>query len=170
LGGALKSERGERLFKRKLFAPLAALAVVLLTVISGAFGAASSSGGSDVFESPTGAWFVELSSTPEAFKAKAKGAGLQVTERYTFNKLWKGVSVTADAETAQLMGKLDGVVSVHPVGTVELDPVESLNEPELVHALAMTGADVAQTELGLDGTGIQVGVMDTGIDYDNPAL
>jgi minor extracellular serine protease Vpr len=157
-------------FKRKLFVPLVTLAVVLLTVISGAFGAASSAAVGDVFESRTGAWFIELSSTPEAFKAKAKGAGLQLTERYTFNRLWKGISVNADAETAQVLRKLDGVVSVHPVGIVELAPTEMSNEPELIHALAMTGADVAQSELGLDGTGVKVGVMDTGTDYDNPAL
>ena len=29
---------------------------------------------------------------------------------------------------------------------------------------------MAQSDLGLDGTGIKVGVMDTGVDYDNPAL
>jgi subtilisin family serine protease len=39
-----------------------------------------------------------------------------------------------------------------------------------VHALAMTGADVAQNELGLTGTGVKVGVIDTGIDWQHPDL
>ena len=34
----------------------------------------------------------------------------------------------------------------------------------------MTGADIAQNELGLTGDGVRVAVMDTGIDYDNPSL
>jgi subtilisin family serine protease len=162
--------KGERLLKRTFFIPLLALGVLLLTATSGAFGAASATGSGAAFESSTGAWFVELSSTPEAFNAKAKGAGLQYTERFKFDKLWKGVSVKADAETAQLMRGLEGVVSVHSVDTVSLSPIEKTSDPELENAIKMTGADVAQTELGLDGTGIKVGVMDTGIDYNNPAL
>jgi minor extracellular serine protease Vpr len=144
--------------------------VILLTATAGALGATSAAGEASAFESSTGAWFVELSTTPEAFNAKAKGAGLQYTERFKFDKLWKGVSVKADAETAQAMRGLEGVVSVHSVDTVALSPTERVSEPELMHAIAMTGADVAQNELGLDGTGIKVGVMDTGVDYHNPAL
>ena len=158
------------MIKRTFFVPLVAIGVILLTATSGALGATSAAGEASAFESSTGAWFVELSSTPEAFNAKAKGAGLQYSERFKFDKLWKGVSVKADAETAQMMRGLDGVLSVHSVDTVSLAPFEQVSEPELVHAIAMTGADVAQNELHLDGTGIKVGIMDTGIDYENPSL
>jgi minor extracellular serine protease Vpr len=157
------------LLKRTFFVPLVALGATLLLGTAGALGA-SKSGGGEAFESPTGAWFVELSTTPDAFSAKAKGEGLQFTERHRFNKLWKGVSVNANGETAQALKKLDGVVAVHPVGVVTAGPTQRVSEPELIHALAMTGADVAQSELGLDGSGIKVGVMDTGVDYHNPAL
>jgi minor extracellular serine protease Vpr len=150
-------------------APLVALAITLLMLTSGAYGASSSSVGT-AFESPTGAWFVELSGSADTFRAKTRSSGLRYTERFAFTRLWNGLSVNADAETAQLMARLGGVVAVHPVGVVSFDPGERISEPELMHALAMTGADVAQNELGLDGTGIKVGVMDTGIDYDNPAL
>jgi minor extracellular serine protease Vpr len=159
--------KGERLFKRTLFVPLT-LGLVLLLATSGAYGASSDSGGS--LESATGAWFVELSGSADTFHAKAKASGLQYSERFQFNRLWKGLSVKADAETAHAMSKLQGVASVQPVGVVTLGPTERISEPELVHAIEMTGASVAQNELGLDGTGIKVGVMDTGIDYHNPAL
>jgi minor extracellular serine protease Vpr len=167
--GAGETMKGERLLKRTFFVPLVLLGAILLLGTAGAYGA-SKSGGGEAFESPTGAWFVELSTTPEAFNAKAKGEGLQFTERHRFTRLWKGVSVNATGETAQAMKRLDGVVSVHPVGAVTLAPVERTDTPELVHAIAMTGADVAQNELKLTGAGIQVGIMDTGIDYHNPAL
>jgi subtilisin family serine protease len=55
------------------------------------------------------------------------------------------------------------VVSVPATTTSSLDP-------ELYTALAMTGADAAQSELGYTGKGIKVAVMDTGIDYDHPDL
>jgi minor extracellular serine protease Vpr len=160
---------GERLSKRSVFVPLGALVAMLLVLTAGAYGA-SRAGGGEAFESPTGAWFVELSGSADAFHAQAKASGLRYTQRHQFNQLWKGVSVNADGATAQQLSKLSGVVSVQPVGTVSLAPVDRTSEPELIHALSMTGADVAQNELGLDGTGIRVGVMDTGIDYHNPAL
>jgi minor extracellular serine protease Vpr len=147
----------------------AALVVALLVIVPGAYASVSRSA-STGFDSPTGAWFVELSGSAEAFNTKAKASGLQYTERFRFTRLWKGLSVDTDKDTAQLMKKLDGVVSVHPSGEISLAPIEEVNDPELAHAVAMTGADIAQNELGLDGSGVKVGVMDTGIDYHNPAL
>src|ERR671914_217242 len=162
------TERGEAHMRVRLRA-FAALAAAVLLIVPGALASGAGSANSG-FDSATGAWFVELSGSAQNFNTKAKGEGLQYTERFRFTKLWKGVSVNASGDTAQLMRKLDGVVSVRPVGVVTHGPTERMSEPELAHALAMTGADVAQNELGLDGSGIQVGVMDTGIDYDNPAL
>ena len=43
-------------------------------------------------------------------------------------------------------------------------------EPDLATAIQMTGADIAQSSLGLTGEGVEVAVMDTGIDVDHPDL
>jgi len=150
-------------------AALAAMTALVLGLVPGAL-ASEKGSASAVFDSTSGAWFVELNGSAASFEAKAEASGLRYTQRFRFTKLWNGLSVNANAETAQQMSMLDGVESVTPVGIVTFDPGERVSEPELIHALAMTGADVAQNELGLDGTGVKVGVMDTGIDYDNPAL
>jgi minor extracellular serine protease Vpr len=131
----------------------------------------------------TNLWFVELNSPPsvkgtsvvklkaekQAFRDGAAAAGLSYTERYAFDTLWNGLSVEVDPSELSTLNRLPGVTALYPVGVIEAPKEESIN-PDLQTALAMTGADVAQSELGLDGTGIKVAVMDTGLDYDHADL
>ncbi len=64
-----------------------------------------------------------------------------------------------------------GVKALYPVDTIAMPiPFEEVSTPELFTALAQTGADIAQNELGFTGAGIKVAVMDTGLDYDHPAF
>ena len=49
-------------------------------------------------------------------------------------------------------------------------PFEEVLDPQLYTALAQTGADIAQSELGFTGAGIKVAVMDTGLDYNHLAF
>ncbi|MFP3883419.1 MAG: S8 family serine peptidase [Actinomycetota bacterium] len=128
-------------------------------------------------------WFVELEERPtsqggnaatiaqqqRAFKAEARSAGLDVEERFAFSALWNGLSVEVGPGDAGKLRTLDGVVATYPVATVGIPETQS-GSPDLATALAMTGADVAQSELGLTGQGVRVAVMDTGIDYDHPDL
>jgi subtilisin family serine protease len=134
----------------------------------------------------TGSYFVELASPPTAdgtavaalereeaeFHAAAAGAGISYTEGRHFRKLWNGLTVRASASDVPKLRALPGVQSVYPVLKATLAQVEE--QPgavaDLITALAMTGADVAQNDLGLTGRGVRVAVMDTGIDYDHPDL
>lgn len=135
-----------------------------------------------VNETPT-MWFVEFSSAPLAdggsltktkadktnFRKEAKKFGLQFTERRSFDTLWNGMSITIKSSDVNKLRVLAGVKAIYPVGITKIPETQTI-DPELATALAMTGADVAQSELGFTGTGIRVAVMDTGIDYNHPDL
>ncbi|MEW6086194.1 MAG: S8 family serine peptidase [Chloroflexota bacterium] len=139
--------------------------------------------GEMVNETPA-AWFVEFKSAPTAnggsivntkadkknFRDAAKKYGLQFTERYAFDKLWNGMSITVKPGDVNKLSVMPGVKAVYPVFTVQIPETTDAADPELATALAMTGADLAQSDLGYTGTGIKVAVMDTGIDYDHPDL
>ena len=127
-------------------------------------------------------WFVELSGAPaadrgstgalrsekQAFRSAARGAGLRYVENYAFDQLFNGFSITVSRAQLGTLMRLPGVQAIYPVDTIDLPDRPAASTPELYTALAMTGADVAGSELGLTGAGVRVGVMDTGIDIDHP--
>ena len=81
------------------------------------------------------------------------------------------MSIKIDKSQLSALALLPGVKAIYPVDTIAMPiPFEEVSTPELFTALAQTGADIAQNELGFTGAGIKVAVMDTGLDYDHPAL
>jgi subtilisin family serine protease len=130
------------------------------------------------------AWFVELSSAPTiegtslattkadkaTFRNAAKQAGLSFKERFAFDTLFNGVSVSIDRAQLNTLRQLDGVKNVWPVHTYAIPEMTQVSNPDLITAITMTGADKAQSVLGLTGAGVKVAVMDTGIDYKHPDL
>jgi minor extracellular serine protease Vpr len=128
-------------------------------------------------------WFVELSSRPSAegtpmrqlvreqaeFRSAARRDGVAFEERAAFRSLWNGLSVRVDPGDLGALRRVPGVTGLYPVATVQI-PETQTADPTMATALAMTGADIAQSELGLSGAGVRVAVMDTGIDYLHPDL
>jgi len=132
-------------------------------------------------------WLVELSSppaidgTPEAtlareaagFHASAAGAGLRYAPTRRFSTLWNGLALRTDAAGAARMLELPGVRAVYPIVTIGMAQREDdvpLTVADLATSLEMTGADIAQRELGLTGRHVRVAVIDSGIDYHHPDL
>jgi subtilisin family serine protease len=129
-------------------------------------------------------WFVELTGPPvadgasaaqvrnekAAFRRAAAEAGVRFQERHAFDSLWNGFSVRINSGEVGRLSRIAGVKAVYPVATVAIPDREPAESPDLFHALAMTGVDIARGTLGLSGEGVKVAVMDTGIDYQHPAL
>lgn len=127
-------------------------------------------------------WFVEFSSPPiadggsrsgilrEQSDFRAAAAGIRYSERKAFQTLWNGLSLTVHpGDLAKLM-RLPGVREIYPVVALRMSGSSPVMEPQLTTALPMTGADVVQSRLGFTGRGIRVGIIDSGLDYDHPAL
>ncbi|MGV8907569.1 MAG: S8 family serine peptidase [Propionicimonas sp.] len=98
-----------------------------------------------------------------ATSSAATSAGGKVAS--TYSDLWSGVEVTATSEQIQVLAQSPSVKSVYPVLRVDL-PKTTRSATKVSSALSQISAlGVAQT-----GAGIRVGVIDTGIDYNNPDL
>lgn len=131
-------------------------------------------------------WFVELSGAPEAdgntraavrsekeaFKRAAADSGVQYKVRRSFDVLFNGFAVEATAAERAKLAKLPGFKAMYPVEVVHAPKPENGfagSAPDLVAAITLTGANIAQAS-GYSGAGIKVGIVDTGIDIDHPAL
>ena len=138
-------------------------------------------------------WFVQLSSpgtaaggsqdTIEAEHAdltkaiKDAGIDAQVTTEY--ETLWNGVALSVSDADVDSLARLDQVVAIKPVVAIprpddaagddrtDADKAEGISSPQMTHALGMTGADVVQSKLGYTGSGVKIGIIDSGIDYDH---
>lgn len=131
-------------------------------------------------------WFVELAGKPvadgraraevlaekAAFRAAARAAGVRFAERRAFDTLFNGFSVKVDAANRLKLLRLKGVKAMYPVQIVERPESAQPGDtsPDLEFALTLTGADIAQNQLGLTGAGVKVGIIDSGVDIDHPAF
>ena len=93
----------------------------------------------------------------------ATAAGAKVGSSYS--ELWSGMSVTATDAQIKVLAQSPSVKAVYPVLRVAL-PKTTKSATKVSSALDQ----IAAVGVSQDGTGIKVGVIDTGIDYDNTDL
>lgn len=130
------------------------------------------------------AWFVEFSEKPtskggsglsigqqkQLFRQQAAAAGVNYTERLSFDRLWNGLSIRVKPSDLGKIKDMDGVKAVYPVMSVAMPKEAVVNQPDMATAIAQTGVDVARNELGLTGKGVKIAIMDTGLDLQHPAF
>ena len=129
-------------------------------------------------------WFVELTAPPtietgdpatiqaehQSFRRDAKAAGVRFRERQVYHALWNGFALAVDSEQLGKLRRLPGVRALYPVERVSLPEEPGGTELQMMSALSMTRADVVRQTLGYDGSGVRIGIIDTGVDYDHPDL
>ncbi|MFY8016638.1 MAG: S8 family serine peptidase [Inhella sp.] len=131
-------------------------------------------------------WFIELAGRPVAdgadlatvqaekarFRAAAQAAGVQFSERLSFDNLFNGLSIQITDEERRKLANVSGVRALYPVEIVPAptatEQAESISD--MVAAINLTGVNIAQNQLGLTGRGVRVGIIDSGIDIDHPAF
>ena len=169
---------------RPIRAALAATAIYGLAVAPGAMANLPEGASVETMRTLPNTWFVQLKGAPTAdgntlanvraekaaFRSAATKAGIKFTERYAYDVLFNGVSVVASRNDIAKIKSLTNVAAVWPVEVIDAPEPASAPSPDLFTAINMTGAGIAQNELGFTGEGVKVAVMDTGIDIDHPAF
>jgi len=102
----------------------------------------------------------DIATQQRQFIARAKGMDKQTKVLGTMQKTLNAVMLRINAGSLSTLAADPEVVSIHAIKDFEID---------LTETVPYIGATAVQ-ELGYDGTGVRVAVLDSGIDYTHAAL
>ncbi|MDO5286783.1 MAG: S8 family serine peptidase [Actinomycetia bacterium] len=111
----------------------------------------------------------QVSAAQNSVLAQAQARGIRAMPTRLLSHAYNGITVQATRQVADQLRGLPGVTGVWPVFQVEA-PKPADTTPAMATALAMSGADIAQSELGYTGKDVKVGIIDSGVDIDHPDL
>lgn len=104
-------------------------------------------------------YVTRLESVQAEVEAQFAALDVEVIDRYQL--IYNGFLARVPAHRVELLQNLPGVEAVHDV---------PLYYPALEHSVPLIKADEVINDLGYDGTGVTVGIIDTGIDYMHEAF
>lgn len=100
------------------------------------------------------------------FAAAASKLNAKLKTNYT--DVFNGYALEITADQVDSLLSLPGVKAIYPDAEMKATPVSSVT-PNMDDSAPFIGSDTFW-DTGYDGSGIKVGVLDTGIDYDHPSL
>ncbi|WP_083677694.1 S8 family serine peptidase [Paenibacillus sp. FSL R7-0337] len=103
---------------------------------------------------------------------KAEAKKIDLTVNYKYDTILNGFEVTVPANKIPELAKISGVSSIYPNSTWYALPDQTVTEVTYRNdnaPLKQIHADWA-ADHGFDGTGLKVGVIDTGVDYTHPDI
>ncbi|WP_211748274.1 S8 family serine peptidase [Paenibacillus sp. Marseille-Q4541] len=107
-----------------------------------------------------------INNQQKAFAAAA--AKLKANLKTNYTDVFNGYALEIGADKVDALLKLPGVKAIYPDAEMQATPISSVT-PNMDESAPFIGSDTFW-DIGYDGAGIKVGVLDTGIDYDHPSL
>lgn len=107
-----------------------------------------------------------IKSQQKTFAAAAAKLNAKLKTNYT--DVFNGYALDITADKLDSLLSIPGVKAIYPDTEMKATPISSVT-PNMDESAPFIGSD-SLWDIGYDGTGIKVGVLDTGIDYDHPSL
>ena len=114
-------------------------------------------------------WAAEADAGQRLLLARLASRGVKIERQHAFTRTVNGFSALLDARAQAELGRSAGVVGVYPVRTVYPASVTSrtLSRPEF---RAGAGRRPEAGLPGFDGSGLRIGLVDSGVELDHPYL
>lgn len=110
-----------------------------------------------------------LSSAQDSFAQSVKSKELDVTELGRYTTVFNGMAIQIPENQIEQLLHIPGVKAVYQNQMYQIvDSVTTSSVSATLESSApLIGAIEAQ-DLGYDGTGIKIGILDTGVDFEHP--